>query len=273
MSNPYYQDEFVTLYNCDISDMPSIVPAESVDVVFADPPFNVGLSYDGDRDRRENYYTWQDGWVANAFDVLSGRGTFYLMTITRHLPSVFASMSACGTFVSQIIWKNVSGVGSKRYYWRQYQPIVMYAKTPDYYFNTYAVRRDSGFRRWGGYSTQYQGQLGDIWDDIPFVYAGSIRHREVIVESGTNKKAHPAQMPEALAYRMISFSCPPDGVVLDMFSGSGTFLRVAKDLQVKAIGFEQSERYCELIASRLRQPRIPTPLLDESEPSDQLRLL
>lgn len=97
----------------------------------------------------------------------------------------------------------------------------------------------------------------DYWSDIPFVYAGSIKHKEAIMDPGTNSKAHPAQMPEGLAERVLSFSCPPSGAALEVFMGTGTLLRVAKDLGIKAVGVELSERYCEIAANRMLQPRIP----------------
>lgn len=257
---PYYQDEYATIYNADAMEV--IGELDDVSFVFADPPFNVGIRYGEYNDSidEQDYDKWQARWITAGFEALSDDGTFYLMTITKHLPVVFAEMSRHGTFISQVVWKNVAAVGSKRYYWRQYQPIVAYGKTNDYYFDTYALTRDSGFRRWGGYSTAHKGQMGDIWDDIPFIYAGSIHHKEAIMEAGSNSKAHPAQMPEALAIRMLSFSYPHHGIAVDLFMGSGTLLRAAKDLCIPAVGFDISERYCELAANRLRQPKIQTPL-------------
>ena len=64
---------------------------------------------------------------------------------------------------------------------------------------------------------------------------------------------HPCPFPESLVSPLIEASCPRGGIVLDPFAGSGTTLRVAKDLGRKAIGIEREERYCELIAKRMAQ--------------------
>lgn len=68
---------------------------------------------------------------------------------------------------------------------------------------------------------------------------------------------HPCPFPELLAGRIILASCPPDGVVLDPFMGSGTTLRVAKNLGRRAIGIETEEKYCEIAARRLGQEVLP----------------
>lgn len=254
MANIYYEDDLVTIYHGDVLD---ILPTLSgFDLAFADPPFNVGLNYGKDKDQRDNYYEWQSEWVKQTYDALNERGTFYLMTITRHLSEVYRVMGQ-GHFINQVNWKNVSSVSSKRQYWNHYQPILVYGKTDQYYFDTYAQISMNGKQRWGEYKTERKGQMGDVWDDIPFVYAGSIRHKEAILLPGTNRKAHPAQMPESLSHRILSFSCPLDGMALEVFMGTGTTLRVAKDLGIKAIGIELNESYCEIAAERMRQPRIP----------------
>jgi len=254
VANIYYEDNLITIYHGDVLE---VLPTLSgFNLAFADPPFNVGINYGKDKDRRGDYYEWQSAWVDLVYAALNDKGTFYLMTITRHLAETYQTMKQ-GYFINQVNWKNVSRVSSKRQYWPHYQPILVYGKTDQYYFDTYAQTADSGHRRWGGYTTEHKGQLGDVWDDIPFIYAGSIQHKEAILQPGTKRKAHPAQMPEGLSHRILSFSCPPNGKALEVFMGTGTTLRTAKDLGIKAVGIELNEEYCEIAANRMRQPRIP----------------
>lgn len=261
---PYYQDEYITIYHGDCLE---ILPTLSgFDLAFADPPFNVGVKYENTKDRRSDYPRWCSQWIKQTYQALNNSGTFYLMTITRHLQYLYPMMKR-GHFINQVDWKNVAANANRRQFWPNYQPILVYGKTDQYYFNTYAQTRDNGIRRWGGYSTEHKGQLLDYWDDIPFVYAGSIRHPEAIMKTGTNSKAHPAQMPEGLAVRILSFSCPPNGKALEVFMGTGTTLRVAKDLGIKAVGIDLSEKYCELAATRMQQPRLPLMTMTIPQPT------
>lgn len=70
---------------------------------------------------------------------------------------------------------------------------------------------------------------------------------------------HPTQKPEGIIEPLLRFSCPPGGLVLDPFAGSGTTLLVARRLGLRAVGFEISPEYCELALGRLSST---LPLLD-----------
>jgi len=220
---------------------------QSVDMVFADPPFNVGKNYGPRGDRRTDYYEWCEEWIDACFRKLKNTGTFYLMTLTRHLEKLYPMLGSRGVFINQVCWRNVSANHSKRGFWNSYQPILIYGKTKDYVFNTYAQTREILKKnlRWGGYSTKPRGQLLDYWDDIPFVYAGSIHHKEAILIPGTNRKAHPTQMPRGLAIRAILFSTNEGDIVLDPFMGSGTTAVACKITHRHYVGYEISKRYCE----------------------------
>ena len=75
----------------------------------------------------------------------------------------------------------------------------------------------------------------------------------VYVPSCHGEAEHPTQKPVDIIKPLLEYSCPPDGVVLDPFMGSGTTLRAAKDLCRKAIGIEIQEKYCRIAVERLRQ--------------------
>lgn len=234
------------------------IDSESVDMIFADPPFNVGKSYDGSSggDRRIDYYAWCNQWIGECFRVLRSSGTLYLMTIPRHLGAIYPMMHSRGVFISHINWKNVSSGNNKRSYWSACQPILAYGKTDQYTFNTYAQVRDQSqvFQSWSASRrARSRGQLLDYWDDIPRVYAGSIRHREAIIRPGTRQKIHPCQMPVGLSSRCIMFSTNTGDTVLDPFSGSGTVAESCALLDRNFIGFEKSDEYMSVQISRLQR--------------------
>jgi site-specific DNA-methyltransferase (adenine-specific) len=253
----YYQDELngIALYRAKAEDYLRTVPSDSFALVFADPPFNVGKKYGLNGDKRADYYSWCDGWISECFRILKPNGVFCLMTLPRHLGEIFPMMHKRGVFINQVIWRNVSASHSKRGFWMSYQPILIYGKTEKYRFNTYAQTRKAmkQLMRWGAYSTEWKGQLLDYWDDIPYVYAGSIAHKEAILAPGSNKKAHPCQMPEMLAARCILFFTEEGDEVFDPFCGSGTTLVAARKLKRYAVGCEQEIEYCSIAANRLEQ--------------------
>lgn len=232
------------------------LPTESVDMVFADPPFNVGIKYKGYKDLTVNYRQWCADWISECFRVLKSTGTFYLMTIDHHLEWKMPIMATHGKFINLVKWKNVSANHDKRRFWNATQPIMVYGKTGDYKFNTYAQVRTKNEMIMSWNKKRADGakfQLLDYWDDIPLVYAGSIRHKEAILEKGTCKKAHPCQMPEMLPGRAILFSTDEGDTVLDPFTGSGTTAASCQKLNRIFIGCEISKEYYELATERLNK--------------------
>jgi DNA modification methylase len=246
------------LYKGDCLKIMRTFPSESVDMIFADPPFNVGKRYGGksNTDRRPDYYEWCASWIAEGFRLLKPTGTFYLMTIPRHVFRIGREMEKHGVFINKVEWRNVSAFHNKRGFWSSTQPIAVFGKTVAYKFNTYAQRRITKWRRWGGYRTKPQGQLLDYWDDIPFVYAGSIRHPEAILKPGTNAKVHPTQMPVNLVARCILFSTDIGDTILDPFSGSGTTGEACIKLGRRFIGIEREEEYIKLTHDRWTKARL-----------------
>jgi site-specific DNA-methyltransferase (adenine-specific) len=246
------------LYKGDCLEIMRTLPSESVDMIFADPPFNLGKKYGGkpDTDNRSDYCEWCAAWIEERFRLLKPTGTFYLMTIARHVFHMGSEMEKHGVFINKVEWRNVSSFHNKRGFWSSTQPIVVFGKTDKYKFNTYAQRRKIQWLRWGGYSTKPQGQLLDYWDDIPFVYAGAIKHPEAILKPDTNQKVHPTQMPVRLAVRCIVFSTDQGDTVLDPFSGSGTTGVACIQLGRRFIGIEREIEYVQLAQNRWVKARL-----------------
>ena len=237
----------------------------NVQMVFADPPFNVRKRYGAGRDNRDDYAEWTKGWARALWATLLDTGTFCLMTIPRHLPLSFDCLKT-GVFVNQIIWRNVAAAQGNKTWWGSYQPILVYGKTADYKFNLYAETRkiEKQNLRWGGYTTEPKGRLLDYWDDIPFVYAGSVRHPEAILAPGTNTKAHPCQMPTTLALRLIEFLTDPGDTVLDPFCGTGTTLVACKMSGRNGIGVDIEPKYVEIARRRIDATTGPIPFKDKA---------
>jgi len=229
------------------------MPDESVDLVFADPPFNVGKDYGGGpaQDMKDDYFFWCEKWITEGFRILKDTGSFYLMNICKNIGKLMCIMDKEGVFLNILAWKNVCAWATKRKFYDKFQPILFYGKSENYYFDTYA-EREPPFSRWGKMKGKMQGQMGNIWMDIPFVWAGSTKHPEAIIKPGTNSKIHPCQMPLDIAKRCIVFSTKGKSVVLDPFSGIGTTAVAAKDLKRNYIGIEINPEYCEIAERRLK---------------------
>ena len=251
---PFHDKDGITIYKGDTIKTLGEIPKESVDLVWADPPFNLKKHYEGsgtdDAMPIGDYYRWCEEWIALAWEAMSPTGSFFVMTIQEHVGAMWKPLMAGGTFKNLIVWKN-SSMPVKNRFCVAYQPILWFVKDPNNYtFNYGMERRQSNVvLPWGKENKAHS--IRDIWEDIPFVSGGCIRSGEAILEPGTKRKRHPAQMPIKLARRVVGYCSKEGDMVADLFCGSGTMPLACSIMGRRCIGIEASARYCGDIVERL----------------------
>lgn len=247
---PYYKDDWVTIYNANCLDvLPSM--NKSVDLIFADPPFNLNKDFDNDLSEDE-YIDLCGAWIYSCNFALKDNGAIFWMTIHEWVGDMMRFLSQKMWLRNMIIWKNTS-MPIKDKFCISYQPILWYVKNiNDYTFN-FGFEKRISTAIIPGKKENKAGSIRDIWDDIPFVNGGCMPNKEAILIRGTKKKAHSCQMPIRLAKRAIGYCSKEGDIILDPFMGSGTTLHAAKSMNRKAIGIEIKEKYCEIAAKRLSQ--------------------
>jgi site-specific DNA-methyltransferase (adenine-specific) len=246
-----------------ISGMAAL-PTGSVDLAFADPPFNIGYSYDVYRDRRkvDDYLDWSRAWIRGVKRVLKSDGTFWLAIGDEYAAELKLIAQAEGFHCrSWVIWYYTFGVNCKFKFTRSHVHLFHFVVDPDRYtFNTEAIRVPSA--RQLVYADARANPIGRLPDDtwilrpqdcvdsftpdeenwyFPRV-AGTFKEREGF---------HGCQMPEQLLGRIIRSCSNSNELVLDPFSGSATTLAVAKKLGRNYLGFELSEDYAKRGQQRL----------------------
>lgn len=263
------------LYNEDcIAGMGKIAPG-SVDLAFADPPFNIGYKYDVYKDRRraDEYLDWTRKWGAALVATLKPTGTFWLAIgddFAAELKLIF--QRDLGLYCrSWVIWYYTFGVHCKNKFSRSHTHLFHFVKDPaEFTFNKNAIRVPSA--RQLVYADKRAEEAGRLPDDTwilrPQDAIGSFKANEDVWYfsrvCGTFKERagwHGCQMPEQLLGRIIMSCSNPGETVLDPFAGSGTTLAVAKKLDRKFLGFELSKNYANQVSARLATARIGDPLL------------
>ena len=229
------------------------VPDGSVDLVFADPPYNIGKNFNGRKDRwpsDEAYLSWCYQWLELCISKLKPTGSLYVMTATQNMPFFDIFLRKRLTILSRIVWSyDSSGVQARNYYGSLYEPILFGVKNQDNYtFNaddilvearTGATRKLIDYRK--AVPTMYNSKKvpGNVWN-IP-----RVRYRMDEYEN------HPTQKPRALLDRIIRASSNPGDLVLDPFSGTFTTSAVAQMLGRESIGIEAEEEYVKIGLRRL----------------------
>ncbi|UCF00352.1 MAG: site-specific DNA-methyltransferase [Planctomycetota bacterium] len=217
------------------------------DLIFADPPFNIGYKYDKyyDKVKSKNYIAWTKEWMAVCKKVLKPYGSFYIAIGDEYAANVKVIADELGLFMRNwIIWHYTFGQQMKKKFARAHTHILYFVKDKkNFTFNDKAVRVPSD--RQLIYSDKRANPAGkmpdDVWDGYPRV-CGTFKERE---------GWHPCQMPENLLKRIIAASTNSGDCVLDPFSGSGTTAVAAKQLGRSYVGIEVSEKYVENAEKRL----------------------
>ena len=257
--------ELDRLYNQDcIKGMAQIAPG-SIDLAFADPPFNIGYKYDVYEDRRaaEEYLDWSKQWGEALVRTLKPTGTFWLAIgdeFAAELKLIFQRELGL-VCRSWVIWYYTFGVHCKQKFSRSHTHLFHFVKdATNFTFNKDAIRVPSA--RQLVYADKRANSAGRLPDDTWILRPQDIPDRFAADENvwhfprvcGTFKERagwHGCQMPEQLLGRIITACSNPGDTVLDPFGGSGTTLVVAKKLDRRFIGFELSKNYAKQINARL----------------------
>jgi site-specific DNA-methyltransferase (adenine-specific) len=269
-----------TLHPGDCLEGLARVKSGSIDLAFADPPFNIGYEYDVYDDRREadHYLDWSKSWIAEVHRVLKPSGTFWLAIGDEFAAElkVLAHRELGFSLRSWVIWYYTFGVHCKKKFARSHAHLFHFVKDPkSFTFNDEAVRVPSARQLvYLDSRADPKGRLpDDTWilrpQDVPdgFTPEGDTWYFPRVC--GTFKERagwHGCQMPEQLLGRIIRACSNPGETVLDPFGGSGTTLAVAKKLRRHFLGFELSPEYAAQIQSRLDTARPGQPLEGGAEP-------
>lgn len=249
--------------------LPSLKP-ESVDLIFADPPFNINYQYDlySDDLKDHEYVVFTERWMAACMRVLKPTGSFYIAIGDEFAAHVRLAINKVGGHLRNwIIWHVTFGQAMQKKFSRSHVHIFYFTKSKKALkFNADAVRVPSA--RQTTYNDRRANKSGKLPDDT-WVLRPQEDERFFRCDQDTwyvprvcgtfseRQGWHNCQMPESLLERIIKASSDETDVVLDPFSGSGTTCAVASRLGRRYIGIEWSENYVRM--SRERLANIPSP--------------
>lgn len=256
------------------------LPEGVVDLVFADPPFNIGYKYDLYEDRKsaDEYLSWSSRWVGAVKRALKPSGSFWLAIGDDFAAELKTLVQRDFGFScrSWVIWYYTFGVNCSRKFSRSHTHIFHFVKDPkSFTFNADDIRVPSARQLvYADSRAVSKGRLpDDTWILRPHdVVDGFEANHDVWYfprVCGTFKERagfHGCQMPEQLLARIITTSSNPGDLVVDPFAGSGSTLVVAKKLHRDWIGFELSENYAEQIRKRISTVSPGNPLVGPANP-------
>ena len=245
------------MYRGDCRELLRRIPAGTIDVVIADPPFYLDvpneetvidhyIKKNGMKPRfrqewdkfvdADDYQQFSDSLFEQLQRVVAPTGSVFVFTVHNNLGLIDLAVRRAGlTVLHHIVWakRNPAPVLSTRRLQFSHETIVWCAKTPDYVFN-YNTLKASGFE-------------GDRFK------AKGKQHRDIIEASTSNAESvgHPAQKPIGVYRRLLEIAGRQGGILLDPLAGSGTAAIAAMEFGMRCIMIELDDRYVEIIKRRV----------------------
>jgi len=219
------------------------IATNSVDLIIADPPYNLGKDYGATKDNLDfnEYLDFSLSWLQESHRVLKDTGTIYVFMGIRFISYIYNILEKdLGMNLNNwICWHYTQGIGRTKGFSPRHDDILMFSKTPQAKFNLDAIRIPQKYYRQR--NNMRGANPGDVWLFSHVHYCNE------------NRQNHPTQKPEGLIERMVLASSDEDDLVLDPFCGSGTTLRVCQQLKRKSIGIEINENYVKQTIQRLKK--------------------
>jgi len=246
------------------------MPEASVDLIFADPPYNLQLENDlhrpnnsrvdgveEDWDRFESFAAYDEftrRWLRAARRILKEAGSLWVIGSYHNIFRVGTALQDLDYWIlNDVIWRKSNPMPNfrGRRFTNAHETLIWAAKDKDarYLFNYEAMK-----------ALNEDLQMRSDWL-IP-ICNGSER-----LKDDKGDKAHPTQKPEALLHRVILAASKPGDIILDPFFGSGTTGAVAKRLGRRYIGLERDEGYAAIARKRISQVQVPQDLEMVSTPA------
>ncbi|NQU05968.1 MAG: adenine-specific DNA-methyltransferase [Calditrichaeota bacterium] len=244
----FESDGHIIFHGDALEVLQSEVQDASVDLIFVDPPYNIGKKFSGFKDSwpsNKSYTEWSYKWIDECIRVLKPTGTMYLMTSTQAMPYFDLYVRERLTILCRIVWHyDSSGVQARKYYGSMYEPILYCVKNPTKYtFNADEVLVEA--------KTGAVRKLIDYRGDVPKLYnnkkvPGNVWNYPRVRYRMDEYENHPSQKPEELLDRIIRASSNEGDTVLDPFSGTFTTAAVSKSFGRKTISIESQEEYIKI---------------------------
>jgi site-specific DNA-methyltransferase (adenine-specific) len=222
----------------------------SVDVCFADPPFNLEKKYNSYKDQKSDveYLKWCELWLKELVRITKPSGSIFIHNIPKWLTHFSNILNDIAYFRHWIAWDAMSNPIGKTLLPAHYG-ILFYSKATNG-FKFYEIRSphkrcrvcNSFIKDYGGKSDQrhpFGSLVSDVWTDL---------HR---IRHSNRRDSHPCQLPIPLLERIILMSSDEGDIILDPFIGTGTTAIAAKALRRNYIGIDLDRHYVDLTKKKL----------------------
>lgn len=257
---PYFETKNGKLYKHDAIKFLKQLDTNSIDLIFADPPYNIKKAEWDTFSNQKEYVDWSMEWISEAHRVLKKTGSLYVCGFSEILADVKWAASHLFKGCKWLVWfyRNKANLGND--WGRSHESILHFRKSKEYIFNIDEVRIPYNEhtlkypKRTQAESSQYSSgkKKNYTWEPNPLgAKPKDVLEIPTISNGAWEKYPHLTQKPVELLRKIILSSSHSDSVILDPFGGSGTTFAVAEAYGRKWLGTELEQEYCDIIKKRL----------------------
>lgn len=258
----HYENRFGKLFLGDSLAWLTGLKSETVDLIFADPPYNINKADWDNFESHEHYVAWSRDWLEQAARVLKKNGTLYVCGFSEILADVKVAAMPFFKGCRWIVWhyKNKANLGGD--WGRSHESIIHFRKGKDFTFNIDEIRIPYGAHtlkypshpqaETSNFGKNGSGKLRENWIPNP----KGAKPKDVLDIPTTcngmgEKTPHPTQKPEELLRKLVLASSNAGDLIADPFSGSGTTSVVAEQLGRRWLACDCNPQYNEWAIRRL----------------------
>lgn len=259
--DPYFKTNYGQLFNQDAIAYMKTLESDSIDLIFADPPYNIKKAEWDTFSSQKEYVDWSMGWIKEAHRILSPNGSLYICGFSEILADLKWAASSLFKGCKWLVWfyRNKGNLGND--WGRSHESILHLRKSEKFIFNIDEVRISYNQhtlkypKRTQAETSQFNNgkKNGDYaWEPNPLgAKPKDVLEIPTISNGAWEKTIHSTQKPVELLRRIILSSSNSDSIILDPFGGSGTTYAVAEAYQRKWLGTELEISYCDVIKERV----------------------
>ncbi|MCT8978036.1 site-specific DNA-methyltransferase [Clostridium sp. CX1] len=230
------------------------LPDESVQLVIADPPYNIDIE---EWDKYENYLEWAKEWIHEVYRVLKKTGNFVLFGGFQFESAergdlmdlvYYIRKNTKLKLVNVIIWYYKNGITARRFFANRHEEIIWFAKTNKYIFNLDDVR------------IKYNQETVDLYKrdkrlNVENLYKGknptNVWEISRLNSNSKERVGHPTQKPEKIIERIVKSMSNEGDIVLDIFAGSGISTRVCINNRRNSISCDSDPKFMKYLGLQL----------------------
>ncbi|VEN75354.1 Methyltransferase [Candidatus Desulfarcum epimagneticum] len=258
-AKPVFETGLGKLFNEDAATFFKTIETSSVQLVFADPPYNIKKAEWDTFDSQKQYVDWSMEWIEEAHRALTPDGSLYICGFSEILADLKWAASRLFKGCKWLVWYYRNKANLSNDWGRSHESLLHFRKGKKNIFNVDEVRVPYNAhtlkypRHPQAKTSQYGNGRSYVWTPHPKgAKPKDVLEIPTLTNNSWEREKHPTQKPIELVRKCVLASSNPDGLIVDPFGGSGTTYAVAEAFNRKWLGTEINLEYCEIIKKRLQ---------------------